>query len=372
MSPLEQLIIETINREGRITFEKFMDMALYEPGLGYYSTGKARVGRSGDFYTSSHLHPAFGLMLAKQVEEMWENMERPADFGVVEIGSGAGYLCLDMMTYLSGREIFPHMNYIIVERNPLQQQRQRELTDRFGDKVRWTASLAGVRGIYGCILSNELLDAFPVHVVCMKDKLEEVYVTFDGSSFREETGPLSTPALNEYFDDISVVLEKGYRTEVNLGIKDWLGEVEAALSRGYLLTVDYGYSSRDYYSEDRSRGTLLCYHRHELNEDPLALVGEQDITAHVNFSSLKKWGEESGLTAAGYCSQGMFLLSLGIDEEIKRLHSESGDYASELGRIKQLIMPQGLGESHMVMAQRKGDFRSGLSGFRMTNRLRYL
>jgi SAM-dependent MidA family methyltransferase len=372
MNPLERKIIETIRAKGPVTFEKFMDMALYEPVAGYYASGKPRIGKTGDFYTSSHLHPVFGIMLGRQIEEMWEKMGRPDDFSIVEMGPGEGHLCNDMLNYLRNRDIFSSIVYIIIERSEAMRERQRAVSEGFGDKVKWFSSLGETGGIKGCILSNELIDAFPVHIVRMEDELKEIYVAFDGLNLIERSGPLSTDELSEYFAGVPVSLEKGYQTEVNLRTKEWLDEINASLRKGFVLTIDYGYSARDYYSEDRNRGTLLCYFKHQLNENPLNNIGEQDITAHVNFSSLKKWGEEIQLKSTGYCSQGAFLVSLGIDEEIKRLFSESDDYLSELARIKKLIMPQGMGDSHMVMVQYKGDENPELRGFKVRNQLRYL
>jgi SAM-dependent MidA family methyltransferase len=348
-----------------------MELALYDPELGYYSSGKATIGREGDFYTSSHLHPAFGRMLGRQVEEFWEYMGRPENFDVVEMGPGAGHLCGDMLDYLKDREIRKSLRYSLIERNPSRRLEQEGLLVDHREMLSWHSSLDEIGEVRGCLLSNELLDAFPVHLVLMEDDLKEIYVTVEGGRLKEVPGP-PDPAVKGYFRDISVSLEKGYRTEVNLRIKDWLRSVCRVISEGFLLTIDYGYTSSEYYSEDRNRGTLMCYHRHQLVEDPLRNVGRQDITAHVNFSSLRRWGEEMGLRTIGFCGQGAYLTSLGIDEEIRRLSEESRDYLFELARIKKLILPQGMGESHMVMVQYKGECAPTLRGFALRNRTRYL
>ncbi|MDA8240002.1 MAG: SAM-dependent methyltransferase [Nitrospiraceae bacterium] len=369
---LKQKIIQKISDEGPITFERFMQMALYDPDCGYYASGEARVGRSGDFYTSSHLHPVFGRMLGRQVEEFWEYMGGPEHFEVVEMGPGAGHLCRDMLDYLKERDLGKSMRYSLIERNPSRRREQEELLDEYREMLSWFPSLDEISKMRGCLLSNELLDAFPVHLVMMEDELKEIYVTVEDGRLKEVPGPPSDPALAGYFRDLSVGLEKGCKTEVNLRIRDWLGSVGRAIMEGFVLTIDYGYTSREYYSEDRNRGTLMCYRRHQLAEDPLVNVGRQDITAHVNFSSLKRWGEEMGLRTIGFCGQGAYLTSLGIDEEIHRLSEESGDYLFELARIKKLILPQGMGESHMVMVQYKGEGTPTLRGFALRNRTRYL
>jgi SAM-dependent MidA family methyltransferase len=373
MTNLEEILLEKIKRSGAVTFEQFMEMALYEPKYGYYSSDGAEIGRGGDFFTSAHLHPAFGRTTGRQIAEMWEFMGRPADFSVVEMGPGEGYASKDVLGYLGQHACGGYIDYRIVERNPAMRQRQKDRLSEFSDKVSWVTSLEEMGGFRGCLWSNELLDAFPVHVVKMEDELREIYVTARDDRLEEEAGPLSTADIARYFEEMDIRLEKGYRTEVNLGIRDWLHEVDCVLREGFVLTVDYGYTAREYYNEDRDRGTLLCYHRHHLSEDPLSNIGQQDITAHVNFSSLRLWGERLGLQTAGFTSQGAFLLSLGIEGEIQELDRHSPDFFFELARIKRLFLPQGLGESHMVMVQYKGSRKMHpLSGFTLRNRAKYL
>jgi SAM-dependent MidA family methyltransferase len=369
---LERKIIQIIDREGPITFEKFMETALYDAEFGYYRSGNARIGREGDFYTSSCVHPVFGAMIGRQIEEFWESMGKPGEFGVLEMGAGAGYLCKDVLDSLKGREVFGALRYGIIEPGAASAEQQRILLSDYRGMVKWFSSIGEAGRIRGCLLSNELLDAFPVHLVRMEDELKEVYVATEEGRLRESAGPLSDRALQSYFEEFSVVLGRGHTTEVNLRIKDWLRSAASVLSEGFVLTIDYGYTSREYYDEDRNRGTLMCYHRHQVTEDPLVNIGEQDITAHVNFSAVKKWGEESDFETIGFCGQGAYLASLGIDEEIKRLDPESKGYLFELARIKKLILPQGMGESHQVMIQHKGPGAPKLRGFTMRNRVRYL
>ncbi|RJQ51697.1 MAG: SAM-dependent methyltransferase [Nitrospiraceae bacterium] len=406
MNPLRQIIINKITKEGPVTFEIFMDMALYCPELGYYSSGKTTIGRKGDFYTSPHLHPVFGAMLARQLMEMWDVMGRPPVFHAVEMGAGAGYLCKDILDYLHKKSNGPallkdknnfltSLKYVIVEPYGHFEEKQRELLSdylkdfpthcRGGFKTRpcertdkaaggcpeligWAKSLGEFNGgITGCILSNELLDAFPVHLVEMEDELKEIYVDYNGCEFTEIKNKAGSGGLTNYLKEFSVNLHQGYRTEINLRIKDWLKEVDAALKKGFILTIDYGYSTKEYYSEERSKGSLLCYHKHQVNEDPYRNPGEQDITAHVNFSSLKEWGEELGFKTTGYCPQGTFLIASGIDEVIIELYSGAADFTHEMSKLKGLIFPQGMGETHNVMIQYKGEGLPALKGFSMRN-----
>ncbi|MGB9715707.1 MAG: class I SAM-dependent methyltransferase [Thermodesulfovibrionales bacterium] len=366
MNILRQKIIEKINEEGPITFEKFMEMALYEPGLGYYSSKKTEIGKSGDFYTSTHLHYAFGAMIGRQILEMWEIMGRPKDFYIIEIGAGAGYMCKDILDYFN-KIFLKNISYVIVENNPFMKNKQMELLEVHLDKIEWVSSLNELNNFKGCIVSNELLDAFPVHLVEMEDELKEIFVSVDKDIFIEIKKSPSTPALTDYLKEFSIKLPRGYRTEINLRIKDWLRTLNEILFEGFVMTIDYGYSAMDYYSEERNRGTLLCYHKHKLVEDPYINIGEQDITAHVNFSSVKKWGEEIGLKTVGFCQQGAFLISLGIDEIIQELYNKSSDYLFEVAKIKRLIFPGTLGESHKVLVQYKGNGFPSLKGFSMKN-----
>jgi len=381
MNLLQQKIIRRIKSEGPITFKNFMEMALYEPELGYYSSEKTRIGRSGDFYTSSHLHPTFGMMIGKQIEEMWEIMNKPSVFQIVEMGSGAGYLCKDILEYYKGlgiggqgleREIIKNLQYIIVELNPAMREQQKKLLSDYSDKIRWASSVRELNDIKGCFLSNELLDAFPVHIIEMNDEIKEIFISADNEKLIEIKGAPGASEIADYLKEFSIELEKGHRTEINLEIKKWLGEINRILTEGFILTIDYGYSSKDYYSEDRDRGTLLCYHEHRVTENPYQNIGEQDITAHVNFSSVKKWGDEIGIKTIGFCRQGTFLVSLGIDEAIAEIYKNSADYSFEVARIKKLILPDAMGETHKVIIQYKGSRKPALRGFTIKNQFTYL
>ncbi|GAB4420507.1 MAG: SAM-dependent methyltransferase [Thermodesulfovibrionales bacterium] len=374
MSLLRQKIIEKINLEGPVSFESFMEMALYYPGLGYYMKDSTRIGRGGDFYTSPHLHPIFGAMIGRQMEEMWNIMGNPGIFQVVEMGAGIGYIARDMLNYLKGsngkgswgeKDIFQHLEYTIVELNPFIKAEQQRLLSEFIDKVTWISSLKELKSVKGCFLSNELLDAFPVRLVEMDDELMEIYVSEDNGNFIE-TKRTCIDNIKDYFMQFSIEpfrdFVRGYRTEVNLRAREWLRGVSNKLSEGFVMTIDYGYPAGEYYSEERNRGTLLCYHQHQIKEDPYQNVGEQDITAHVNFSALKKWGEEAGLKTLGFCPQGTYLIAIGFAEAIKELYGDSPD-VFEIAKIKGLILPQGMGESHKVMIQYKGDSNLKLKGF---------
>jgi SAM-dependent MidA family methyltransferase len=367
MNALKKKIIEQINRTGPLPFDRFMEMALYEPGLGYYASERTEIGKKGDFYTSQYVHSIFGMMIGRQIEEMWEMTGKPDVFYIIEPGAGAAYLCSDVLGYLNNRNLVDRFIYIILEKNAHIKKRQQRLLNKYSDRVRWVSSLGEINSMKGCVFSNELLDAFPVKVIERTDELREVYVTCDREEIAEKPGRLSTEKISEYFNDFGIELPRIYRTEVNLRIRDWLLEVSNTLSEGFILTIDYGYPAMDYYSEERNRGTLLCYYKHQYHENPYQFIGLQDITAHVNFSSVKKWGEECGFKTLGFCQQGTYLVSLGIDEMIQKLPQDSKEYLFEIAKIKKLILPGTLGETHKVMVQYKGNAIPELRGFSIKN-----
>ncbi len=374
-NPLKQKIIERIASEGPISFEEFMGMALYYPGLGYYAKQEAHIGREGDFYTSPHLHPLFGAMLGKQMEELWRLLGNPSEFQIVEMGAGMGWLAFDILNYLRRRKIFGQLRYTIIEINPSIKRKQSELLKEFRDKVEWADGLNYLGQFTGCFLSNELPDAFPVRLVRFNNGLKEIFVTTNRNGEFEEVERHCSPEVERYFEefkiDIASAMEGGYQTEVNLKIRDWIGDIGQKLISGFVLTVDYGYPADEYYCRERNRGTLLCYYKHEVSDDPYQNIGEQDITAHVNFSSLQKWGEEAGLKALGFAPQGTYLISLGMDEVM----AEMPELASDLfdsAKIKGLLLPEGMGESHKVMIQYKGNGEPVLKGFQLRNRKKYL
>lgn len=366
---LERVIIERIRREGPITFEAFMDTALYHRRFGYYMSDRPVIGPEGDYYTSTHLHPLFGWLLAVQIEEMRTLMGEPEGFTIVEIGAGRGYMAEGIISRIEERFGWKGWRYVIVERNPHMWRRQEALLGRHGDLIRWCASLSELGRFSGCVITNEVVDSFPVHLIeSSGDGFSEIYVSVEDGGFREVRGELSRPELTDYIRRYRVPSVRGYRTEVNLRAGDFLGEVVDHLEEGFMITIDYGYASWEYYAEERGRGTLLCYHRHTCRDDPYRDVGEQDITAHVNFSALRDWAEARGVQTVGYCPQGTFLVSLGMDEIIsERLQVDPG-FRADLPKIKGLLF--GMGETHKVLVQYKG--RGGvpeLRGFRLRNRL---
>ena len=356
---LSRLIIQKIKQQGPISFHDFMEMALYYPGLGYYTCEKEKIGKTGDYYTSSNLTGAFGELLGRQIEEIWHILGEK-QFTVVEMGAGQGLLSGDVLSYLKkNHKFYQELNYCIVEKSlSLQREQKKRLSN---ENVKWYDSINDLKGMEGCIFSNELPDAFPVHLVEMENELLEVFVGYE-KNFIEILKPASTQQ-KDYLKELDVTLPYGYRTEINLDAIKWIREISSALKKGFVITIDYGYPSDELYQEYRNCGTLMCYYNHSVNESPFAHIGEQDITSHVNFSALDHWGQKYELDLCGFTDQAHFLLGLGIDEYLKKLQEESPmDYYKKMLPIKSLIMD--MGKTCKVMIQKKGVGHAELSGLK--------
>ncbi|MFC1549320.1 class I SAM-dependent methyltransferase [Nitrospirota bacterium] len=368
MDDLERTIRKRIASKGPMSFREFMDAALYEPGQGYYTRPETEIGREGDFYTSPHAHRIFGVMMGRQAIEFWEQMGRPGSFDIVEYGAGRGWLCRDILDYLMGKDIYGCIRYTVIELNPAMAARQRELLSRHEGVVQWADIPSNAGPVKGIILSNELIDALPVHLVEHgPDGWREVHIVLEGNELTEALLPLSSDELGAYLEEYAPVRPEGMRTEVNLGTREWLKEVSDLLEEGFVLTIDYGYRASDYYDEERRRGTLLCYREHETTENYLSYIGQQDITAHVNFTDIRRQGEALGLRTLGWARQGIYLVSLGIDEAIVELYGQNPEMGREAQMVHNLIMPGTMGDTHKVLMQYRGEGTPELRGFTMKN-----
>lgn len=352
---------------GPVNFRDYMDFCLYHPQYGYYAADRAAIGKEGDFYTSASVHPVFGTLMAKQLVQMWELLERPSWY-IVEQGPGEGYLARDILDALAQRapECYAHTRYLLLDVNEQACLRQRQLLAAHAGSVFWPATYADIDNGVGVWLSNELLDAMPVHVVEMTaEGLREVFVDVkaDGG-LQERLQPLSSPALTERLVSLGIDLVPGNRYEVCLELQPWLKAVATHLQQGYVITVDYGYPAPQLYDPLRRRGTLLCYRQHQAHEDFLAHPGEDDMTAHVDLTSLMRLGEEQGLYSC-YCeTQYHFLLALGFAAELETLcaTAETQRQAEDLRRqAKHLILPDsGMGETFKVVIQARDAPATGL------------
>lgn len=365
---LSEIIRNKIQKEGSISFHDFMEMALYYPELGYYTSVSDKIGENGDYYTSPYLSNIYGNVLAKQLEEMW-HLTGKKDFTVVEYGAGTGSLCVDILKQVQrNSEFYKKINYYIIEKSePMRDKEKRLLGDSNIDKnIYWYNSINEIPPFTGCVLANEVLDNFSVHKVIMNgNELMEVFVDHD-NRFTESLQPASD-VLKNYFNQLNVQLPDGFCTEANLEAIDWLKEVAGPLEKGFVLTIDYGFPSSELYQSNRRLGTIVCYHKHSVNDLPFDNIGKQDITAHVNFSALNLWGKQNGLMNCGFTDQSQFLLGLGLAEYLRKIETAGKtNYAAKekLSVIHNLLMS--MGKKIKVLIQQKGLQRPALSGLRFS------
>jgi len=358
---LVALLRERIDSVGGISFAEFMEKCLYHPRYGYYTGTRTRIGKEGDFFTSSSVHCLFGRLISRQLAQMWQLLGQ-GEFTIAEQGAGEGHLCLDILDALAEEapDFYRQLHYKIVEISPDHQQGQLQNLQPHVDagRVSWCTRDA-LRGMQGCFLSNELVDAFPVHLVDKEGgELYEIFVVNREQGFGEDVRPLTNPKIRDYFELIGCGLLEGNRGEVNLQALDWMRGVADLLERGFVLTIDYGYPAQELFAPFRRNGTLLCYHKHQSNENPYQRLGSQDITAHIDFTALQKVGEQNDLETLYFNEQYRFLLGLGFVEALVELQMRETDPQQAQAirmTLKNLVMPEGgMGESFKVLVQGKG------------------
>lgn len=365
-TPLADILVERIAREGPLTFAAFMEACLYHPEHGYY-TQPAAAGGARDYVTSPEVGPLFGRLLARQLEEMWERLGRPRRFDLVECGAGRGLLAEQMVAALGEQapELAAALRMTLVEASPRLRAEAERALEKYGEQVRLSDQLPA-SGVVGCLLSNELVDALPVHrVVQRAEGLREIYVSARGGELAEEEGELSSPEIVRYLERYGAPLEVGQLAEVHLAALAWLERAAAALERGFLVTIDYGHRAPELYGPGHPRGTLLAYRNHRAHENWLDRPGEEDLTAHVNFTALEERGRELGLETLGYTRQTQFLLALARASGFSDLPGAEASETEKLQarlELKQLIHPEGMGETFKVLIQAKGVAGGSLSG----------
>ena len=357
---LTERLTELIRREGAITFHDWMKAALYDPEHGYYQrSDRERWGREGDYRTSPERSQLFAATFARYFARLYEELDRPVEWTIVECGAGNGSFAAGVLQTLADQfpEVFAATKYVVCEVSQDALRRIRERLIEFGDRVQFSADLISVdTGIY---FSNELLDAFPVHrVVKSEQGLSELYVSVDSTgAFVWTTGPLSMPRLAEFCSTHSVELAQGQIIEINLEIENWLTNVVSKLANGFVLTVDYGAETEELYDATRRlKGTLRAFSRHSFVDDVLAQPGEYDITSSVNWTQVKTVGEKLGLKVVDFASQDKFLLQAGLLEELEqqlsRAETESQKASLTTG-AREMILPGGMASSFQVLVQRR-------------------
>jgi SAM-dependent MidA family methyltransferase len=376
-SELVELIRTEIGANGPISFARFMELALYHPERGYYASGRANIGRGGDFFTNVSVGPLFGKLLAAQFVEIWEKLGRPGDFEIVEQGAHDGVFAADVLSALrqSAGDCFAVTSYCIVEPFPIWRERQKKNLREFAEKTSWVASVNEIAPFVGIHFSNELFDSLPVHLIvsggvangatAWNEKFVErslsagapsgVELRCPGAPFEFVTSTVNRPDL---LPDHLGFFPAGFETEVNLAAPKLVSEIAAKLLRGVILTIDYGFPRTEFYSLQRSRGSLQVRANQKKLSSPFQEIGLADISVHVEWTTLAEAAQSSGARPIGFTDQHHFFTGI-----ISTFFPEVKFDASEKRALQTLLHPEMLGRNFQALAMGK-DFRETLSGFR--------
>jgi SAM-dependent MidA family methyltransferase len=361
---LTRLIVDEVGRHGGwISFERYMALALYAPGLGYYMAGARKLGRDGDFVTAPEISSLYGRTLARQVGEL----ARAGLTDVLEIGAGSGALAADLLTELEKLGALPD-RYLILELSPDLRARSRDTlaarAPHLLERVAWLAALPPA--FEGVVIGNEVLDAMPARVFQREDgRIREMGVSLRDGRFEWAAGAPGTPTDAP---DPACFPFDGYRTEFQFAARAFVRSLAATLARGVALFIDYGFPRNEYYHPQRSAGTLMCHYRHRAHGDPFFLPGLQDVTTHVDFSAIAQAGRDAGLELLGYSSQSQFLVSCGITDLLAATPPENAAaYAPLAAQAQKLLSPAEMGELFKVIALGKG-ITAPLRGFGLADK----
>lgn len=356
MRALLEIIKQEIREVGPISFRRFVELSLFHPEHGYYSSGKAKIGKKGDFYTAPSVHRSFGETVSRFLAEVSPLLEGKS-FTVVEFGASGGQLALDILDALrrNHRGLYSRTDYVMSEASPAAVLEARERLKGHRGRIRWIDNLReiGKGGFRGVVIANEFLDSLPFHRLRSDGEgIREVFLSLRGGEIGEV---LRNPEAEGIYDFSKRYLGgyvRGEEAEACLLAGKWLAGVERALQKGFVLCIDYGSLSPELYSPGRRKGTFRCFYRHELSSDPYTRVGEQDITADVNFSELMRVGDILGLSTVKYTTQGQFLVDWGI-LEIFSTYDKPRNQGDRLA-AKTLFMPEFMGRKFKVLLQSKG------------------
>lgn len=372
---------EIAANRGRITFARFMELALYHPEHGYYLAADRRPGRGGDFLTAPEVHPFFGFALAKQIADCWDRLDRPDPFVVREYGAGIGGLAYDIIAGLSTErpELVAALQYQLLEPNPHRREQvmaamaQVNLTNRVSAAD--LKSVADIEPITGVILANEVADALPVHRLIVRENgMREAFVEWnqENRTFQEIEGEPSDPAFgNPMLENLAaqgITVSDGDRLDVSPAASHWFANAAASLDRGYTIVIDYGYAATELYQGHRLAGTVRAYSSHSVSDNPFRLIGEQDLTAHVDFTALERAGHDAGLVTAGLTTHGAFLASTGLGDLLVQLQqqpdTDPAAYYRAQAAIFRLIDPGGMGRFGVLVMAKNAPTAPPLLGLR--------
>lgn len=359
---LTQTLQTHLQRHQSMPFIEFMQMALYDPHEGYYSSGLQKLGPKGDFTTAPELTSLFGKTLANQCEQIFAHLDKPKLF---EFGAGTGKLCIDVLSHLDTLNSLPE-SYFILELSANLRHRQQELIKKniphLASKVKWLDTWPEIP-FNGVVLANEVLDAMPIHRFLHEEgRILESYVQFnEQGQLCEHFKHCHNERLLNYIKKNLLPLPSPYLSEVNLFIDSWLLNIYTMINKGAVILIDYGFPRHEYYHPDRLQGTLMCHYQHKTQPNPLLNPGEQDISAHVDFTHVAEAGFDAGFHVAGYTNQASFLLANGLLSFIHDLKSEKEQVLAKQA-IKQLTQPNEMGELFKVIALAK-NLKIDLNGF---------
>ena len=356
-----------------VSFKRYMEMALYEPGLGYYVAGTYKIGEHGDFTTAPQISPLFSQCIANQCAEVLKTMntENPLNVGgcILEFGAGTGIMATEILLELERQNYLPD-TYFILDLSPDLQQRQKQTIDSSAPhlihKVTWLSELP--QNFSGIVLANEVLDAMPVDVFTQhEDKVYEHHVIWQDEKLVEQLKPANhaNPALHDQVLRLGIPKEATpYTSEINSHIEPWLKTLAECLDNGLILLIDYGYPRKEYYLAERNKGTLICHYQHLVNESPLHYPGLQDITASVDFTAIAEAADSCELQVAGFTSQACFLANAGLEDYFKQaLAKNPNDQYALAQQIRTLTLPAEMGERFKCMGLTK-NYPHQLCGFK--------
>jgi SAM-dependent MidA family methyltransferase len=364
---------EILLSNGMLSFARFMELALYAPGLGYYVAGQHKLGKHGDFITAPHISPLFAQSIARQCQQVLNHIPQGS---ILEIGAGSGIFAKDLLLALEKLNTLP-VHYFILEVSADLRERQRQLflekIPHLLERIQWLERLPSTP-IHGIILANEVMDALPVHLFKLdEDGIKEQCVVWQDNQFVWKDRPADS-VLEQEVKQLSQEMNfpLPYQSEIHLFLSGWIRSIVSALQSGIILLLDYGYGRAEYYHADRCMGTLMCYFQHRKHDNPLTLVGLQDITAHVDFTRLLESIDPNDCALAGFTTQAHFLLSCGLLSiaEEEKVTDPLQQYQNAQA-IKQLILPAEMGELIKVIAFQK-HFEIPLLGFQLQDRRRDL
>ena len=348
----EKIRLAILENNGSISFEQYMQMALYEPALGYYSAGSSKFGEQGDFITAPELSSIFSRCLAKQCQQVLSEISSGC---ILELGPGTGVMAIDILRELERNNVLPRIYYMLEPSADLRQRQQQRVKNEIPhleERIIWLEHLPE-KMIEGVILANEVIDAMPVKRIVFDHEIEEYAVTCESESsgqtrfqwVNKKFDQKSMNIVQELLDTLKETLPTPYTTEINFYLKPWLNSLNDILDKGLILISDYGYPRQEFFHPQRHAGTLICHYRHHAHDDPFLYPGLQDITASVDFTAVAEAAVDIGLHVSGFTTQAHFLIACGLDEIVSDYDSDDVAKKVEIThQVSRLTMPGEMGE----------------------------